>query len=285
MAGGALPAPLYGVTVDDVSDLPAIMSGLRALPYRPTVRVVFDADEPAGYYLASVRTLSSAGRVMGELLDSSEEQKVAPAAMAARAEQYLSVLGPYVGIWEIGNEVNGNWLGSYADVAARLTAAFQQAHDHHARTALTLYANDLGPDRCGDGSGEPTPQEFSRQYVPAGLRDGLDYVFLSYYPDQCGGLEPTVGRLQDELEQLHALYPAAVLGLGEVGLPDPVTATTAARARQVMAWAYSLAPRLAYYVGGYFWWYGAEDALGPGRPLASELARAFRSESAALADR
>lgn len=284
-AGTTAPSPLYGVTVDDVADLNPVMSSLRALPYRPTVRVVFDNEQPAAYYLPAVRELSSVGSVMGEVLDSSEEQTVTPATMAARVAGYLSVLGPYVSIWEIGNEVNGNWLGSYSDVAARLISAFHQVVGDHARTALTLYANDLGPGRCGDGSGELTPKEFSDQYLPAGVRDSLDFVFLSYYPDQCGGLEPPVAQVRDELEQLHTLYPSAALGWGEVGLPNAVTAATAGRARQVMNWAYSLAPGLSYYVGGYFWWYGAEDALGPGRPLASDLTAAFRAEYAALSHR
>lgn len=282
-AGSSRPGPLYGVTVDDVANLSAVMSGLRALPYRPTVRVVFDGGRPAAYYLPAVRELSSVGTVMGELLDSSEEQTVTPAGMSARVGDYLGVLGPYVGIWEVGNEVNGNWLGPYSDVAARLISAFHLAVDDHARTALTLYANDWGPARCGDGSGELTPEEFSSRYLPTRVRDGLDYVFLSYYPDQCQGLEPPVAQVREELEQLHALYPSAALGWGEVGLPDAVSAASAGRARQVMKWAYSLDPGLSYYVGGYFWWYAAEDALGPERPLAPDLTAAFYAEHAALA--
>jgi hypothetical protein len=50
-----------------------------------------------------------------------------------------------------------------------------------------------------------------------------------------------------------------------------------------MRWAYSLHPRLAYYVGGYFWWYAAQDALGPGAPLKATLRAAFKAEQHALA--
>ena len=47
-------------------------------------------------------------------------------------------------------------------------------------------------------------------------------------------------------------------------------------------WAYALNPGLPYYIGGYFWWCGAEDALRPGAPLRTALRAAFRREAAAL---
>ena len=50
-----------------------------------------------------------------------------------------------------------------------------------------------------------------------------------------------------------------------------------------MSWAYSLAPGLPYYVGGYFWWYAVQDALSPKSPLAAGLTGAFAAESEALA--
>ena len=49
-----------------------------------------------------------------------------------------------------------------------------------------------------------------------------------------------------------------------------------------MHWAYSLNPQLPYYAGGYFWWYGAQDALRKRAPLHEALAQAFEEESAAL---
>jgi hypothetical protein len=35
-------------------------------------------------------------------------------------------------------------------------------------------------------------------------------------------------------------------------------------------------------VGGYFWWYAAEDALKPRAPLSGQLRAAFQSEYEAL---
>ena len=53
-----------------------------------------------------------------------------------------------------------------------------------------------------------------------------------------------------------------------------------ATATQIMRWAYALNPRLSYYIGGYFWWYAAEDALHPGALLRTALQAAFRSKLA-----
>ncbi len=53
------------------------------------------------------------------------------------------------------------------------------------------------------------------------------------------------------MDQLHALYPNALLGLGETGLPRRTTARTLATAERVMSWASSLHPDVPGYVGGY----------------------------------
>jgi hypothetical protein len=58
------------------------------------------------------------------------------------------------------------------------------------RSALTLYYN-IG---CGDGSAELSPVAFSQKYVPAAVRDGLNYVLLSYYEDDCSSIRPRPPR-------------------------------------------------------------------------------------------
>jgi hypothetical protein len=108
-------------------------------------------------------------------------------------------------------------------------------------------------------------------------------VLLSYYPTQCGGREPSSSEVASSLEALHAIYPNAALGFGEVGLPTRVRRSTRAKAEQIMQWAYALNPHLPYYAGGYFWWYGAQDALRARSLLRGALRAAFEAEFAALA--
>jgi hypothetical protein len=281
-SASASPAPLFGVTVDEVGRLEGITRSLSALPRRATTRVYFDVHQGAEYYARAVRAIHGVSGVMGELLDSSDEQAISSAELEARVASYLSALGASVDIWEIGNEVNGNWTGNYALVAEKLSVAFDGVRAAGGRTALTLYANEFGPDHCGDGAGELSPGEFSRSYVPGRVAAGVDYVLLSYYPTQCGGREPSAAEVAASLKELHAIYPGAALGFGELGLPRRVRRSSRARAEQIMRWAYLLNPGLPYYVGGYFWWYGAEDALRPRAPLTGVLREAFLAEAGAL---
>ena len=283
-AAAASPAdtPLWGLTIDRIPRLKGLLGSIAALPSRPTARVYLDVHEPASYYAQPLTQIAGVSTVMGELLDSSDEKAISVAAFQERVESYIATLGRQVGIWEVGNEVNGNWTGNYSDVALKLTEAYEDVAAVNGRTALTLYANDFGPEHCGDGAAELTPLEFSQRYVPRQVADGLDYVLLSYYPTQCGGREPTAAELAGNLERLHAFYPNAALGFGEVGLPRPAGRATLLRARQIMQWAYSLNPGLPYYIGGYFWWYAVQDALRARAPLREALSSAFEEESAAL---
>ncbi len=281
-AAAARATPLYGVTIDRLADLDGVLAGLRALPDRPTVRVYFDVHEPASHYAQPVARIARHAAVMGELLDSSDERAISVPGLRARARSYVARLKDRVAIWEIGNEVNGSWTGRPRTVARKLIAVYRVIAVAGGRTALTLYANDFGPDHCGDGRAELTPLQFARRFVPTSVARGLDYVLLSYYPTQCGGREPAAATIAAHLKRLHAIFPHAALGFGEVGLQHPVTPKTRARAAQIMRWAYSLDPGLPYFAGGYFWWYAAEDALWRHAPLKLALTRAFKAEAAAL---
>jgi hypothetical protein len=278
----ALYPPLYGVTIDHITGIAKIVAAEKLLPERPTTRVYFSLSEPASYYAPAVQELHTGGQVMGELLDSSDATGISTSAFQSRVEDYLATLGASVDLWEIGNEVNGNWTGPYATGAAKIDEAYDDVTGAGGQAALTLFANEYGPDNCGDGAGELTPVQYSEQYVPAAVRDGLTDVFESYYPTECGNTYPTDAQVATEMESLHTLYPDARVGFGEVGLPRPVNRHTLVAGEAVMRWAYGLDPGLPYYVGGYFWWYGLEDAFRGKELLAGSLRSAFEAESTAL---
>ena len=275
----ALPNPLYGVTVDNVSNSSAIVASSRALGHMPVTRVYFDTKEPATYYASALRALQPASYVMGELLDSSQARRISTAAYNKRVKSYLSVLGNSVDLWEIGNEVNGNWTGRYSTVDAKLTEAYNVVAAAGRRSALTLYYN-IG---CGDGPKELDPIAFSQKYVPVAVRTGLDYVLLSYYEGNCRGIRPSVATWTAYFARLHSLYPHAQLGFGEIGMDTPATAATLGTARSLMTYYYGLDITLPYYVGGYFWWYYYQDCLPfTTKPLWNTLQSAFTSEAGAL---
>ncbi len=275
----SLPIPLYGVTVDSVANLSAIVAGSETLRNMPITRVYFNVKEPASYYAATVRGLHPVSYVMGELLDSSDSRRIATASYHKHVQSYVATLASSVDVWEIGNEVNGNWTGRYSKVEAKLTDAYDDVTSAGGRSALTLYYN-VG---CGDGPKELDPIAFSQRYVPNPVRQGLDYVLLSYYEGDCNGIRPTAATWTAYFTRLHALYPHALVGFGEVGMDRPATVATLATAESIMRSYYGLDINLPYYVGGYFWWYYDEDCL----PLAtsslgSALQAAFSAESAAL---
>jgi hypothetical protein len=276
----ALPNPLYGVTVDDVANLSQIVASSQALGHMPITRIYFNVREPATYYAAAVKAIWPASYVMGELLDSSDSRRISVTSYNKRVKSYVSLLGNSVDVWEIGNEVNGNWTGRYSKVEAKLTDAYDDVASAGKRTALTLYYN-IG---CGDGPKELDPITFSQKYVPAAVRTGLDYVLLSYYEADCGGIRPSPAAWTAYFARLHVLYPNALLGFGEIGMNEPATTATTGTARSLMDYYYGLDIDLPYYVGGYFWWYYDEDCLPfTTKPLSATLQSAFASESAALA--
>jgi hypothetical protein len=274
----ALPSPLYGVTVDDVSNLSDIVTSSSALPKMPITRVYFDVRKPAGSYTVAVRQLQPVSYLMGELLDSSDSRRIGTGPYNKRVKSYLSLFGNSVDVWEIGNEVNGNWTGRYPKVEAKLISAYNDVAAGGKRTALTLYYN-VG---CGDGVRELDPLAFSQRYVPTAVRNGLDYVLLSYYEGNCNGIRPDAATWTAYFAQLHNLYPHALLGFGEVGMVSPVTSSTLEAAQSLLSYYYSLPINLSYYVGGYFWWYYDEDCLPLAKPLWGTLQSAFSAEAAAL---
>jgi hypothetical protein len=162
-----------------------------------------------------------------------------------------------VSIWEVGNEVNGNWTGRRTEVAAKVAAAYHVVTAHHGRTALTLYYNH----DCGDGADELGPATWSRRYLSRAMRNGVDYVLLSYYETQCHGRRPSDAEWTRAFRRLHILFPHADVGFGEVGLPHPATTRTRDRAASIVRHYYRLDLSLPYYVGGCFYWYFAEDMV------------------------
>ena len=274
-----LPRVLYGVTADNVGRLRELVTSARHLPEMPTTRIYFDVSEPPRYYATAVRRLRPLSYLMGELLDSSDETHISVAAYRHRVKSYLAAFRNEIDLWEIGNEVNGNWTGHYATVRKKLTAAYREVAGARRRAALTLYYNA----GCGNGRDELGPLTFSRRYVPRAVRNGLTYVFLSYYEGSCHRIRPGVRTWRDYFRALHALYPRALLGFGEIGLRRPVRRHSIAVARSLISYYYGLRIALPYYAGGYFWWYYAEDCLPYSRkPLWPVLRAAFRAEVARL---
>jgi hypothetical protein len=266
------PSSMYGWTIDDVSGVSKIVASLQASPRRLTTRVVLDPGTTPGDYRPAARAMDPYTTLMGELVDSESMARMSVSAYRSRAASFVSGL-PEVDVWEVANEANGDWTGTYASVSQKIEAAYQVVTQASKPAALTLWYN---PD-CRGSSRELDPVAFSQQYVSPSTRAGLAYVWVSYYETECNDYRPSAATLTALFTQLHQLYPGALLGFGEVGLTDPATASTLAKARSIMTYYYGLRIDVPGYVGGYFWWYGREDLVPTSRPLWSTFTAAVQS--------
>ena len=113
--------------------------------------------------------------------------------------------------------------------------------------------------------------------VPSRMLSGLDYVLVSYYEGDCGVPR---SNWTSAFQQLRALFPTAGLGFGEVGYTDANGNDTAGQnesaAAAYLQKYYSMQIAVPQYVGGYFWWYFAEDMVPKTKPLFAVLSAAIQ---------
>ena len=141
-------SPIYGVTLDDVSNATAEVNALSRMAHPPTARIVFDAGVRPSYYLKPIQQFRNVAYIMGELADSSYMKQYTVSSIKIWTQNYTSTLGSLVDIWEIGNEVNGNWLGS--NTMAKVEAMYDVVSSQGGATALTFFyeGEPSEPNNC-----------------------------------------------------------------------------------------------------------------------------------------
>lgn len=265
-------APIYGVTLDDVSNINAIVASLTHLPYKPTVRVVFDPGMTAADYYPALVKLHSVAYVMGEIMDSyyfpTDLQ-----TYTSRTNELVSGLKNVVDVWEIANEINGEWLRNDPNGPNSLAASEEQAigtmvgaaydivKSNGGLTSVTMYYNDDGKGNNCWQLPMDSWRTWAQTYLPARVRQGADYALFSYYPYQdCPGLSPT---WTSDFKLLESIFPVAKVGFGEVGTSN--TSDPSSVQQNILKTYYPMGtttmaadPR---FVGGYFWWYYAEEMV------------------------
>ncbi|MCB9582168.1 MAG: hypothetical protein H6717_34360 [Polyangiaceae bacterium] len=272
-AGGA-PERVWGVTVDAIDPLADITASLQKLPVRPTTRIVFDEFVPATDYVTATKQIHTVSDVMGEILDSFYVSQYSVSEYQARTSEYLTALSADVDIWEIGNEVNGEWLcaenasNCTAQQTKDVVAKIQGAHDlvvqKGGKTALTLYYNE-------DCWSDPKNEMFTwaaANLSPA-LRQELDWVLVSYYEDDCNDLQPD---WQTVFSKLATLFPNAKLGIGECGTVKP------AKKAEYVTRYYTMQVSEPRFIGGFFWWYYRQDMVPFTKPLHTTLSDTIQSQ-------
>jgi hypothetical protein len=281
-----VPEPIHGVTVDDKNDirdgafLAKLLDSLRHLAVKPTARIVYapgkkDGYFPANSYLDATKQIKSVGYVFGQPVDSFYMRCFTPAEHLKRFKDYVTTMDTLVDIWEVGNEINGEWLfgktkrcspkasvssTSQADVVTKMVEAYDYLKSQGKVTALTLYYNT--PCR------RPAANEmftWANANIPARMKTGLDYLLVSYYEVDCRGYKPDWQQL---FSQLATMFPNSKLGISEFGWSDKRTSTPIIK--DLVQRHYAIHPSVSNWVGGGFYWEFAIDMV-PYDPAADSL--------------
>ena len=286
-SSGTIPTPIHGITVADNKDirkttyLNKVMESVSNMASTPTVRLTYklevsDSDKgaKASTYLSATKAISNKAYIFAEVLDSAYEFCFGVADHEARWNDYVSTLGDYVDIWEVGNEINGNWLddsdpvpikGQHCpwkvpattdkDVITKMINAYHIVKKAGKTAALTLYYE---PNPACTTSMGPAydPITWATQNVPTDMKRGLDYVLLSYYRDKCLNFRPDFSAL---FAQIHSIFPNAKLGMGEWGYSK--SRPTNAKLTELLNEGYSIHPDVPNWVGGVFFWEFGGDAV------------------------
>jgi hypothetical protein len=238
---------IYGVTLDAVDHLNDITESLSRLSKKPTTRIVFDESAPASQYVQTVDQIHNVSYIIGCIVDSYYMEDYTLDQYINRLNDYVNTLSNNVDIWEVGNEVNGEWLGSVDTVIMKITQGYSVLKNQNKKIALTLFYNE----NCWEKS-ENEMFYWINNSLPDSLKSGLDYVLVSYYEDDCNNFQPDWQRVFDSL---HVIFPHSKLGIGECGTTKSSLKTS------YMKRYYNMKIKTTGYIGGYFWWYFREDCV------------------------
>jgi len=259
-AGAAVPGVVYGVTLDNDAgisraELTAQTDALAALPRRPIARVVADIGTDPADFAESLPAVHRVSDVILELGDSSELRSVGAPEYSAWVHSLTARYARDVDIWEIGNEVNGEWVGAPAQETARIAAAAGEVRAIGGQTMLTLYYNP----GCWKRRDSELFTWLAGGHLQRRVAHELDYVTISYYPGDCNDYWPSPPRWQHVFDRLHARFPQAKLGFGEAG----TSCRCLGASGRIDLWNRYRAVQIRgdRYVGLGLWWTWAEDAV------------------------
>lgn len=284
MAQRPVPDVLYGVTLENVEGLSqnkraAIVDSLEHFHSRPAVRIVFDfarTPNASNYKVLASEVWPKASAVLGEILDSAGVNQCDLACYGERTTAYLDSLDDHVDIWEVGNEVNGNWLRPHKnssnadvidqeskDVAEKIYAATKLVKDRKGRTALTVYYNEdcwkFPQDEMFSWTEAYLLKYLEKQHPDFKLNNNLNYVLISYYEDDCNDLQPDWPKVFGRLAEL---FPNSKIGFGECGSKKKPLKQEQYLRRYYVEHQQTLRQIFPEkYVGGYFWWYFKRDMV------------------------
>ena len=240
---------MWGVTTDDITiNTASQINAIKALPQRMTVRTVFDPGMSGAYYRPAVENLSKVADVMSLLIDSSALKTTSYKKVKLRIADYVNQMEEYVSIWEVGNEVNGNWCGK--NVISKIRTQYDYVKSNtEAKTAITFYYEP------SDDS-EYSMFTWIDKNIPEDdpMRADLDYVFVSYYEDQNDNHKLTQDEIDELFSELSSRFPNSKIGFGECGWGKTTPSSFTQRSLLYKRFYNYRCPSIPSFVGGYFFW-------------------------------
>lgn len=289
----------FGLTIDEsilkrLDDLEWIAEAVRRSG-SDTARLVFRAN-PDDFTYASLRSFNEYDgiveelekngiKVMGCVLDTAQwPRALTPELYAERVKNLVLHYKGRIATWEVGSELNGDWLGGAADpfppdeVFRIYTAGAAKVKElvPAAETVATLYAwEETAPSR------EYALTGWLPVFAKKGFGTNLDLVGLTIAPED----NPAGMGLERLFDALADAMPAQRLMISSLGFvekkevkgywwldPEDVDG-----GRKDIAILYATAscafPRS---VCGGFWWQTLDQMLPPGRRKATDLYKVWR---------
>lgn len=248
--------PLHGITVDDSwkskEKLAQIVAAIKAMSVKPTVRIVMSDKITPKEYVTIFKVIHAVAYVMAQPVDSyyMNGYKTVDDYLKRFQGSYKH-LAPYVDMWEIANEINGEgWIGDDRQFNAdKMYAAYKFINSKKSKTVLTSY--EIEP-----GGQEITMLDWLQKYVPADMKKDLDYLMVSYYEDDHGGFQPD---WKATFERLQKMFPNSKLAIGECG--NTAKGATIKSKIAMVKHYYTMPKYIKNYAGGYFWWAWVQDCV------------------------
>jgi len=214
------------------------------------IRIVFDATTTPADYQQLVQYAHQKGlKILGQPVDSSYDKQYTTDQYMVFFKKFVEAF-PQIDAWEVGNEVNGEWLTP--QIAQKVSLAAAYCKQMKKTTVLTLFwqLNTSSPDH--------SVFNWCDSALDAKTRANLDVVTLSMYCEQ-----GPMGLFFDRfMNQLHKVFPKQKLAVGELGYWiegqrfwwafDETNVPHAMR--RVMEHYYLASLDYPFSVGAGFWW-------------------------------
>lgn len=224
-------------------------------------------------------------QVMGSVLDSTQWPKnLTPEAYGERVKNMVLHYKGKVDAWEVGSELNGDWLGGASaplppeDVFKIFASGAARAKElePELEVVATLYAwEQTAPDPQHALSG------WLKTYVPRGFGNNVDTVGLSVQPED----NPAGMGFEKLFETAYDALPRQRLMLSSLGYVEGdkvsgyhwLDAKDVDGARKDLLILYTTAS-CAFRTSacGGFWWQTLQQMLPPGRQKATDLYKVYR---------